>query len=322
MNSVPYVTVDVFTRTRFAGNQLAVIPDARGLSDAEMQGIAAEFDYSESAFVLPPDDAASLARVRIFTPTDEIPFAGHPNVGTAFVLGRQGDLFGRPVPDILQFEERAGLVSVTLIRDGGQVVGARIAAPCPLEISHAIDAGTIAACASLDIADLMLDGMPPVMASVGLPFALAEVASLEALARARPDTAAFALADRRYPHKDDHFALLLFLRVTEDGSRLRARMFAPLSNTPEDPATGSAAAALAARLLSLRPERDLDTRLVMEQGIEMGRPSTILLDIKKVAGVAQPVQVSGHCIEVMSGTLQIRAPEAPPPNLHLKGKAE
>ncbi len=141
------------------------------------------------------------------------------------------------------------------------------------------------------------------MASVGLPFALAEVASLEALARARPNVAAFALANRRYPTSDDHFALFLFHRLSAD--HLRARMFAPLSKTSEDPATGSAAAALAARILSLRPERDLEARLVVDQGIEMGRPSQIVLDIKRIAGVAQPVQVSGHCVEIMAGTLRI-----------------
>jgi trans-2,3-dihydro-3-hydroxyanthranilate isomerase len=303
MISVNYVTVDVFTRTRFAGNPLAVIPDARGLSGAQMQSIAAEFNYSESTFVLPPEDAANTARVRIFTPIAELPFAGHPNVGTGFVLGRQAELFGRAVPEILQFEERAGLVEVALIRDSGEVVGARIAAPRPLEIAHVLDVETVAACASLGPADLLAGGMAPVMASVGLPFALAEIASLEALARARPNEAAFALADRRYPSSEDHFALFLFHRLSD--TRLRARMFAPLSNTSEDPATGSAAAAFAARILSLRPEPDLAMRLVVDQGVEMGRPSQIVLDIERVAGVAQPVRVTGECVPVMAGTLRI-----------------
>jgi trans-2,3-dihydro-3-hydroxyanthranilate isomerase len=305
MMSVGYVTADVFTQTRFAGNQLAVIPDARGLGDAEMQRIAAEFNYSESAFVLPPDDAANSARVRIFTPTDEIPFAGHPNVGTAFVLGRRGDLFGRPVPDVMRFEEKAGIVPVMLIRDVGEVVGAQISAPRPLEISHEVDGETVAACASLSLDDLRVGGLSPVVASVGLPFALAEIANLEALGRARPNSTAFALADKRYAHPAAHFALFLFHRSAETSSRVRARMFAPLSNTPEDPATGSAAAAFGARLLSLRPEAEWDERLAVDQGIEMGRPSTILLHLKKIAGVAQPVQVSGRCVAVMSGTLQI-----------------
>ena len=180
MSSVDYLTVDVFTRTRFAGNPLAVVPDARGLSDAQMQRIAAEFNYSESTFVLPPEDDANTARVRIFTPTAELPFAGHPNVGTGYVLGRQGELFGRPVSDRLRFEERAGLIEIALIREKEAVVGARIAAPRPLEVVHTLDAETVAACASLEIADLQPRGMVPVMASVGLPFAFVEIASLEA----------------------------------------------------------------------------------------------------------------------------------------------
>jgi trans-2,3-dihydro-3-hydroxyanthranilate isomerase len=303
MKSLSYVTADVFTRTRFAGNPLAVIPDARGLGDLEMQRIAAEFNYSESTFVLPPEDDANTARVRIFTPTAELPFAGHPNVGTGFILGRQGELFGRAVPETMRFEERAGLVEVVALRESGEVVGARIAAPRPLEVAHTLDVETIAACASLDPSDFLASGGPPVMASVGLPFALAEVASLEGLGRARRNDAAFAVADRRYPTFDDRFALFLFHRLSD--THLRARMFAPLSKTPEDPATGSAAAALAARILSLRPERDLADRLVVDQGIEMGRPSQIVLDIEKIAGVAQPIQVSGHCVEVMAGTLLI-----------------
>jgi trans-2,3-dihydro-3-hydroxyanthranilate isomerase len=303
MNSLSYVTVDVFTRTRFAGNPLAVIPDARGLGDAEMQRIAAEFNYSESTFVLPPESPGNTARVRIFTPTSELPFAGHPNVGTGFVLGRQGELFGHAVPETMRFEERAGLVEVVALRESGEVVGARIAAPRPLEVAHTLDVETIAACASLGPGDFLASGSPPVMASVGLPFALAEVASLEALGRAQRNDAAFAVADRRYPTFDDRFALFLFHRLSD--THLRARMFAPLSKTPEDPATGSAAAALAARILSLRPERDVADRLVIDQGVEMGRPSQIVLDIEKIAGVAQPIQVSGHCVEVMAGTLFI-----------------
>jgi trans-2,3-dihydro-3-hydroxyanthranilate isomerase len=301
MSAIHYVTVDVFTRTRFTGNPLAVIPDARGLGDAEMQRIAAEFNYSESTFVLPPESPGNTARVRIFTPTSELPFAGHPNVGTGFVLGRLGELFGRAVPETMRFEEQAGLVEVVALREAGEVVGARIAAPRPLEVAHTLDIATIAACASLQPGDFLAGGGPPVMASVGLPFALAEVASLEALGRAHRDDAAFEIADRRYPAFGDRFALFLFHRLSD--AHLRARMFAPLSKTPEDPATGSAAAALAARILSLRPERDVAARLIVDQGVEMGRPSQIVLDIQKVAGVAQPIQVTGHCVEMMTGTL-------------------
>ena len=135
MSEVAYEVVDVFTTTRFGGNPLAVIPDARGLGDELMQRIAVEFGYSETTFVLPPDDERHTARVRIFTPAAEIPFAGHPNVGTAFVLARHGEVFGRPVGEQMRFEERAGLVGITVLRDADVITGAAFAAPrsmaCP-----------------------------------------------------------------------------------------------------------------------------------------------------------------------------------------------
>ncbi|RVI26854.1 PhzF family phenazine biosynthesis protein, partial [Sinorhizobium meliloti] len=140
MSTVSFITVDVFTAERFAGNQLAVIPDARGLSEARMQAIATEFGYSEVTFVLPPENPENTARVRIFTPTTEVPFAGHPNVGTAFVLGRQQEIFGRNPGGALRFEEKAGLVEVTLLGSDGIVTGARIVAPQALQIGPAIDA--------------------------------------------------------------------------------------------------------------------------------------------------------------------------------------
>jgi trans-2,3-dihydro-3-hydroxyanthranilate isomerase len=267
---VSYVTVDVFTHARFAGNPLAVIPDACSLTEAQMQKIAAEFNYSESAFVLPPASLANTARVRIFTPTDEIPFAGHPNVGTAFVLGRQGELFGRAVPDVMQFEEKAGLVTVALTREAGAILGARIEVPRPLEIAHSLDAETVAACASLAVGDLRQGGIAPVMASVGLPFALVELESLQALARARPDNAAFARADRRYPHPDDHFALFLFHR--EQRMAAGSGACRSWSNTPEDPAT--------ARLpysprVSFAPPGRTSTSVPREAGVRWAAPSTI-----------------------------------------------
>src|SRR5690349_4683774 len=139
MTSVGYVTVDVFTSSRFGGNPLAVIPDARGLSDDAMAAIAREFNYSETTFVLPPADPANTARVRIFTPTSELPFAGHPNVGTGYVLGRLESLFGKPTGNELRFEENAGLVVVELFRDGTEVTGAAITAPQPLSLGPVLE---------------------------------------------------------------------------------------------------------------------------------------------------------------------------------------
>ncbi|AKT36662.1 PhzF family phenazine biosynthesis protein [Chondromyces crocatus] len=307
MPSFDYMTVDVFTSSRFGGNPLAVIPDARGLDPALMQRLAVEFNYSEITFVLPPRDPAHTARVRIFTPTAEIPFAGHPNVGTAFLLGRQGVLFDRPVGDVMHFEEDAGLVEVTVLRETDAIVGARIVAPGALEVGDRIAPKVVASCASLSAEHITTVHHPPVMASVGLPFVLAEVTDLAALGRARPNGNAFVETDTRMPRPEGHLSLFLYARVPSSNGvpRVRARMFAPLDDIQEDPATGSASAALGAYLASLRPEPDLDTHLVIEQGVEMGRPSTIEVHVRKSAGAVRHVAISGRCIPVMVGRIEI-----------------
>ena len=305
MRIVDYVTVDVFTETRFAGNPLAVMPDGRGLSDAEMQQIATEFNYSEVTFVLPPEDPANTARVRIFTPTTEVPFAGHPNVGTAYVLGRQKEIFGKAPGDTLRFEEKAGLVEISLMREVGTVLGATIRAPRPLELGDAVTTDIIAACASLAPVSILTTSHTPVIASVGLAFAIAEVDGLGALAAARPDAGAFAAAAARHPRPDGDFSLFLYARDAGRPWNIRARMFAPLDNVPEDPATGSASAALAAYLVSLVPETDVEVQVMIAQGVEMGRPSIIKLDVKKTGGVVGRVDISGRCVGVMHGTLEI-----------------
>jgi trans-2,3-dihydro-3-hydroxyanthranilate isomerase len=306
MPSIAFVTVDVFTRERFAGNPLAVIPDARGLTAAQMQTVAAEFGYAETTFVLPPDDAAHTAGVRIFTPTMEVPFAGHPNVGTGFVLGRRSEVFGRPPGDRLRFEERAGVVEVALRHgDDGLVSGARIVAPQPLSVGPDIDAATVAACASLDPEDIDVVEHGPVRVSVGLPFAVARVRDLATLGRARPNVAAFHDADARYTVPGDQFSLFLYAPVDERPWRLRARMFAPLDNVIEDPATGSASAALGSYLVALRPEADGDTAIAIEQGVEMGRRSLIQVDVRKAGGAIRQVSVAGDCVAVMQGTIDV-----------------
>ncbi len=304
MNSVAYVTVDVFTSERFSGNQLAVIPDARGLTNAQMQNIAAEFRYSEVTFVLPPQDPANSAHVRIFTPTMEIPFAGHPNVGTAFILGRQRDIFGRLAGDVLRFEEKAGIVEATLTRDaGGHVTGAGIFAPQPLSLGPQVDSETIARCASIGAQSISLTTHAPVIASVGLPFAIAELADLETLGRACPNTAAFAEAGRRCSPEDDQFALFLYTRRPENPWVLRARMFAPLDNVIEDPATGSASGALGALLASLLPDMDATVEITIEQGVEMGRRSVIGVTATKSGGQIHSIRIAGQCAAVMSGAI-------------------
>lgn len=302
MPSFEDVTVNVFTGTRFAGNPLAVFPDARGLTDAQMQALAAEFNLSETTFVLPPDNPQNHARVRIFTPKLELPFAGHPNVGTGFVLASRMD----DPPEHLVFEELAGLVRVHIQRGpDGAISGTRIAAPRALSIDIAIPTETVAACAGLELADMLTTTHSPLIASVGTPFVIAEVADLDALSRASPDIAAFRTAAAAFGEISTRFALYLYVRRDGDVTRLRARMFAPLGGVLEDPATGSAAAALAAVLTSMAPGENADLHYDIEQGVEMGRPSQIIAGAQKTAEGPVLATVAGSCVNVMRGVVEV-----------------
>lgn len=296
MRTYPFVTVDVFTNRRFGGNPLAVFPDAAGMSEAEMQSLAAEFNLSETTFVLPPQDPTHTARVRIFTRTREMPFAGHPNVGTAYVLAQQGrDKGGK-----LLFEELAGLVEIDVERDGqGEPVGATIVAPQPLSLGPELPVETIAACASLQPADIRPGAHRPVGASLGNPFVIAEVEAA-ALARATPDLPSFRQALERTPGLAGRLGLYLYAHAGE-GS-VQARMFAPLGGTFEDAATGSAAGPLGALLLSLSDAPEL--RLDIHQGVAMGRPS--LLHVRAYrGGDGIRATIAGQCVPVLRGEAQL-----------------
>ncbi|PTM43054.1 PhzF family phenazine biosynthesis protein [Bosea sp. 124] len=291
MRKFAYETVDVFTEQRFGGNQLAVFTDARGLSDAEMQSLAAEMNYSETTFVLPPADPAHTARVRIFHRTAEMPFAGHPNVGTGFVLARHG----RDRDGVLRFEEIAGLVEVRIASGpDGEVTGATIAAPQPLSTGIELPADAIAACAGLDTADVVVGAHRPIQASVGVHFVLAEVRA-DSLGRARPDIAAFQALEQAFPALQGRLSLFIYVR---DGAQIRARMFAPLSGTWEDPATGSASATLAALLLSL--DGGDSAAFSLTQGVEMGRPSQLRVTARRGADGIRAT-VGGSCVPVFRG---------------------
>ena len=296
-----YITVDVFTDRAFGGNPLAVVLDAGGLSTAQMQAIAVEFNYSETTFVLPPRDAAHDAQVRIFNVISEMPFAGHPNVGTAFVLATQA---ARP-PARLKFEEGAGLVAVEILSEGGRVVGAELTAPQRLSRLTEFSAGQAAATAALSAADIRTDRHPAMIVSVGMPFLVAEVGSRDALRRARPDAAAFA---RTFPC-DGAFAVYLYTRelaADEQATDLQARMFFPgSSGLTEDPATGSATVAAAALLADLSRERDGELQLRIGQGVDMGRPSLLLTRIRKENGVVVSAHVGGGCVQMMEGTFRL-----------------
>lgn len=303
MKTVPFVTVDVFTESRFAGNPLAVITDARGLTDSEMQQIAAEFGYSETTFVLPASDPANTAEVRIFTPVTEVPFAGHPNVGTAYVLATAGTVFGRPVGEHLRFEEKAGLVEVSVKRDpDGKVTATTIRAPGPLTTGARIAADVMAPCIGLAEADIEVSRHEPVFASVGLKFILVEVKNLEALAKAASHLDPLGALRATFADEDCDCATFLYTWVGPD--HIRARMSAPFDNVAEDPATGSASAALGAFLTTLGsalPER----HLLIEQGVEMGRRSLIRLRVTTNDGKFDQVEISGSSVLVTRGELHV-----------------
>ena len=296
MRRYSFVTVDVFTNQRFGGNPLAVFPDARGMSDAEMQSLAAEFNLSETTFVLPPDDSANTARVRIFTRTTEMPFAGHPNVGTGYVLAQQGrDKNGK-----LLFEELAGLVEVQIERDGsGAPVGATIAAPQPLSLGVELPVEEIAACAGLTASEVIVAAHRPVQASLGNPFVIAEV-DAAALSRAAPDIGAFRKSVTRESALKGRLGLYLYAHEGE--GRVQARMFAPLGGTFEDPATGSAAGPLGALLLSL--SSDVEKRLDIRQGVVMGRPSLLQVVARRGADGIRAT-IAGQCVPVLRGEAEL-----------------
>ena len=302
MKTYEFVTVDVFTDRRFGGNPLAVFPDARGLSDADMQSLAAEFNLSETTFVLSPDDPANTARVRIFNRTAEMPFAGHPNVGTGWVLAGRG----RAKDGMLRFEEIAGLVEVKV--DGDAVT---IAAPQPLSLDAEMPVDLLADCVGIASGEVIVTSHRPVLASVGNSFIVAEVTA-EALTRAVPDIARFRHAVTQYtPLGMGPKRLPLYLYAHDlytdagrsgDRTRLRARMFSPLSGTVEDAATGSAATPLAALLLSLTTDQERHYDIV--QGVEMGRPSLLLASARRTADGIR-ASVGGGCVPVLRGEISL-----------------
>jgi trans-2,3-dihydro-3-hydroxyanthranilate isomerase len=296
-----YITVDVFTDRAFGGNPLAVVLDAGGLSTTQMQAIATEFNYVETTFVLPPRDSSHDAHVRIFTVRSEIPFAGHPNVGTAFVLATQ---MAKP-PARLLFEEKAGLVPVEILQEDGRPMGAELTAPQPLKRLSRFSVGQAAACASLLPEDVATDRHPPQIVSVGLPFLVVELVSREALRRARPDAAAFA---RTFPC-DGSDAVYLYTRDVPQEEKprdLQARMFHPGASGPsEDPATGSATVAVAALLADLSDMADGKLSLRIGQGVDLGRPSLLLTRVCKQDGVVASAHVGGACVQMMEGTFRL-----------------
>jgi trans-2,3-dihydro-3-hydroxyanthranilate isomerase len=294
-----YYTCDVFTETRFGGNQLAVLPQAVGLSTQRMQEIAREFNFSETTFVFPAR-AGHTRHVRIFTPVREVPFAGHPNVGTAFVLASAGE-FGEIKSSLtVTFEEEGGLVSVAIHEAGGKVASCELTAPQALSFGKTLPVELVAAAISIDSKDIVTKTHGPQVASVGLPFIMVELRDRSVLERVRISMSGFEALAAQDVMPD----VYLYTRGT-DGFDIRARMFAPLSGVPEDPATGSANCALAGLLAHYSEDSNGSFSWRIAQGVEMGRPSTLIARAEKKDGVVQTTRIGGATVLVSEGMIYL-----------------
>jgi trans-2,3-dihydro-3-hydroxyanthranilate isomerase len=291
-----FVTLDVFTRRRFAGNPLAVVLDSEGLGDATLQAVAREFNLSETVFMFPPAAPSHRARLRIFTPQAELAFAGHPTLGTAVLLGRiDGQLGAR----VFILEERIGLVRCAfepIDKDRGRV---RFDLPqLPVEIGPAGDDASLAAALSVSASEIGFDEFVSGRWSAGVPFALVPVRSLDTAKRCRIDVARLKLL---VPPG----AVFVFCRETVDpGCSFHARMFAPLLGVPEDPATGSAVAAFSGMLARFGRLGDGEHTIAVKQGIEIGRPSVIELAMTIAAGALTHAAIGGEAVVVSEGTIE------------------
>jgi trans-2,3-dihydro-3-hydroxyanthranilate isomerase len=276
-----------------------VLPQAAGLSTQRMQEIAREFNFSETTFVFPAR-AGHTRHVRIFTPVREIPFAGHPNVGTAFVLASAGE-FGEIKSSLtVTFEEEGGLVSVAIHEAGGKVASCELTAPQALSFGKTLPVELVAAAISIDSKDIVTKTHGPQVASVGLPFIMVELRDRSVLERVRISMSGFEALAAQDVMPD----VYLYTRGT-DGFDIRARMFAPLSGVPEDPATGSANCALAGLLAHYSQDSNGSFSWRIAQGVEMGRPSTLIARAEKKDGVVQTTRIGGAAVLVSEGTIYL-----------------
>jgi len=297
-----FYTADVFTDQTFGGNPLAVFPQAQGLSSLQMRKIAGEINYSETVFVLPPETAEGTRRLRIFTPKAELPFAGHPTVGTAYILAYIGDItLDKPEITII-FEEGVGSVPVKILSEAGKPTYTELtAAQLPEFGLNTPDIEDLAEILSLAPEDFLKGEYSPQAVSCGLPFLFIPLNSQKALARAK------LKRDRWESLLANYWADCVYLFTFETSSKsifARSRMFAPSLGIEEDPATGSAAAALGG-YLGIRDQRDGILQWQIEQGIEMGRPSLLTVQTFKKEGLIQKICVGGSSVMVIQGVMEI-----------------
>lgn len=299
---VHYFTLDVFTDQRFGGNPLAVILDARGLSSEQMLQVTREFNYSESTFLLPAETPDTTKRVRIFTPGGEVPFAGHPTIGTAIALVYAGDVptEGESVRVVLG--ENVGPVPVTVRLVNGVPVWAQLSTAIMPTEQPPMDRAVVAEMLGLSITDLMVaDAYAPAATSCGLPFLIVPLASHDAVSRAKVNEPVFARTLR-----GTSCAMIMAFAMIDDipGVDVHCRVFCPDDGVPEDPATGSANAALGGYLAARTP-RTGTLRWVSQQGIEMGRPSRLEIEVDKSGSAITAVRVGGSAVLMSEGRLRL-----------------
>jgi trans-2,3-dihydro-3-hydroxyanthranilate isomerase len=296
-----FQTLDVFTETALAGNPLAVVLDGEGLGDGRMQAIAAEFNLSETVFVFEPRNAVNSARVRIFTPKRELPFAGHPTVGTAALIAqeRAGDMLAAQDLRIV-LEEPIGDVVCVARRRKGQALAAYFELPrLPERLQgQPPSAAEIAAGLGLEPADIGFDGHEPSLYSAGAPFLFVPIRSLDAIGRAAPGATPWAT-------KDGPATFVYTSKAEREGSAYHARMFAGAWGVGEDPATGSAVAAFAGVVQAFDRPRDGEHMLTVEQGFEMCRPSLIALGLVVENGSVVSATIGGSVVLVSNGSLDL-----------------
>ena len=298
-----YLTADVFTDRLFGGNPLAVFPEARGISDQRMQQVAREMNLSETVFVLPPEDSRHTRKLRIFTPGTELPFAGHPTVGTAFVLAAIGEIPLDGAETRIVFEEGVGPVPVLIRAEDGKPVFSQLTAAKLPEVGPPPPSVTdLAAMLSLEPADLLDGDNAPEAVSCGVPFLYIPLRDRDAVRRARLRTDLWETLVAGFWATE----VYVFARDPElPGSHVRSRMFAPRMGIVEDPATGAATASFGGYLASRSPERDGTLRWVIEQGFEMGRPSILHREADKQDGQVTAVRVGGSSVLVSEGWMEV-----------------
>ena len=301
--SRPYAILDVFAKTALTGNPLAVVLDAAGLDDKQMQAIAREFNLSETVFVLPAEKPVHSARLRIFTPMSEVPFAGHPTVGAAVLLATRMAAEGVPGNEmVLVLEEGVGAIRcgafIKSERAGHAIFDVPVL-PAPVPADYDRDA--VAAALGLLPAEIGFENHKPCAWSAGLPFVFVPVSGLDAIGNAKSNLSAWSRA-----FGSPMAAAWLYCRETESSENdFHARMFAPGFGIGEDPATGSAAAAFAGVVRRFDEPPSGSYRHVIEQGFEMGRPSLITLEIDIAGSEIDAVRVSGNAVVVAEGTLLV-----------------